>query len=169
MLTIILGVVVTILFIWVVCIICNNISPTIVASLGTSTIIAGILVGLFIPVSGYTEWKLENEIELISLSNTTAFGGEGLIYVSLSADNSYTYRYEIESEFGTETSKEYTTNTLVKKSIEEIEDSECETPMLKVYSRKGKKSIWTFALFSKEEHYVFYVPEGTISKEVKLS
>ena len=97
-----------------------------------------------------------------------ASGGTGALYVSLSADNAYTYRYEIDSEFGTDTSTEYETNTLVKENVEEIEDPNCKTPIIWKYQKKGKKSIWTFAFGNTKTKYVFYVPEGTISKEVKL-
>lgn len=119
-------------------------------------------------ISGFTEWQLIQETELISLSNDLASGGTGCVYVSLSADNAYTYRYEINSEFGTETSKEYKTATLVGADVEEIEDTNCNTPIVMVYKREGKMSFWTFGWLNTQIKYVFYVPEGTISKEVKL-
>ena len=121
------------------------------------------------PVSGYTEWELINETELITLSNGMASGGTGLIYVSLSTDSTYTYRYEINSEFGTETSKEYQTETLNGSNVIEVEDPNCKTPVIRIYQREGKRSIWTFGLFNTQYKYVFYVPEGTIYKEVKLN
>lgn len=40
--------------------------------------------------------------------------------------------------------------------------------IVRVYQREGKRTIWTFALGTEETKYIFYVPEGTISKEVKL-
>ena len=49
-----------------------------------------------------------------------------------------------------------------------LEDPNCQTPMLIEYERTAKKSIWTFGLLNSETAYVFNVPEGTISKEVKL-
>lgn len=107
--------------------------------------------------------------ELVSLSNSTISGGAGCIYVSLSADNSYTYRFEVDSMFGTESSKEYKTATIVNNdNVTELEDTNCQTPMLIEYERTAKKSIWTFGLLNSETAYVFNVPEGTISKEVKL-
>ena len=121
------------------------------------------------PVSGYTEWELINETELITLSNGMASGGTGLIYVSLSADSTYTYRYEIDSEFGTDTSKEYQTETLRGSNVIEVEDPNCKTPFIRIYQRDGKRSIWTFGWFNTQYKYVFYVPEGTIYKEVKLN
>lgn len=47
------------------------------------------------------------------------------------------------------------------------EDPNCEVPVLNKYKRKGKITIWTFEL-SSEAKYVFYVPEGTIQKDIKL-
>ena len=89
--------------------------------------------------------------------------------MTLSADNSYTCRYEINSEFGTETSKEYRTATLVNQDVEEIEDINCNRPIVMVYQREGKMSLWTFGWLNTQTKYVFYVPEGTIYKEVKLT
>lgn len=132
-------------------------------------IVFGVAIGLVIPVNGYTEWKLTEETELVTLSNGLASGGSGNIcYVSLSADNAYTYRYEIDSEFGTETGKTYKTQTLVGEDVEEVEDPDCEKAVVRVYEREGKMTLWTLASGTKETKYVFYVPEGTISKEVKL-
>lgn len=130
---------------------------------------SGINIGGSQPLSGYTEWKLINETELITLSNGIASGGTGLIYVSLSADSTYTYRYEIDSEFGTDTSKEYQTETLRGSNVIEVEDPNCKTPFIRIYQRDGKRSIWTFGWFNTQYKYVFYVPEGTIYKEVKLN
>ena len=118
----------------------EKIGPVIVAFI----LVGGFVLGLAVPV------------------------GTGLVYVSLSADNAYTYRYEIDSEFGTETGKTYKTQTLVGEDVEEVEDPNCKQAVVRVYQREGKKSIWTFAFWTKETKYIFYVPEGTISKEVKL-
>lgn len=123
----------------------------------------------FVPISGYYDWELAEETELVSLSNGLASGSKGFIYVSLTADNTYTYRYEIDSDFGTTTSKEYKTQTLVNENVEEIEDPNCTTPVIREYSQKAKRSIWTFALGQTNYKYIFYVPEGTISKDVKLN
>ncbi len=142
----------------------EKIGPVIVAFI----LVGGFVLGLAVPVSGYKEWRLTEETELVTLSNGLASGGTGLVYVSLSADNAYTYRYEIDSEFGTETGKTYKTQTLVGEDVEEVEDPNCKQAVVRVYQREGKKSIWTFAFWTKETKYIFYVPEGTISKEVKL-
>lgn len=133
--------------------------------LAAVTIITGITIGIFYPVK-YGEWELIKETELVSLSNSTVSEGGGAIYVSVSGENTYTYRYEISSGFGTETSKEYEVDT-VSENVIESEDVNCEVPVLREYVRKGKITIWTFGL-GKEKKYVFYVPKGTIQKDVKL-
>ena len=130
--------------------------------------------GLLGPASEYNDWELAEEIELVSLAENTVLDEKTNIYVYRLAENEYTYRYEIDSQFGTETSKEYEVKTLLIEedirhltTVEEIEDSNCEKPLLKVYKRKGKPTIWTFARGYENTKYVFYVPEGTIAKEVR--
>lgn len=133
--------------------------------LAAVSVLAGILIGIIVPVE-YKEWELVQETELVSLSNSVATTGGGFIYVSVSGENVYTYRHEIQSEFGTETSTEYKVDT-VSENVIESEDENCEGPVLRKYVRKGKMTIWTFGLGS-ETKYVFYVPKGTIQKEVNL-
>ena len=168
MLTIILGIVLAIVLTFVLSLLSDNIGCTTATGFFLVLLLGVIYMGVFSPISGYEEWELKQETELISLSNNVASGGNGIVYVSLSADNVYTYRYEINSEFGTETSREYRTVTLTGNGVEEIEDSNCEVPVIRVYRKEAKKTIWTFGLKS-ETKYVFYVPEGSISKEVKLN
>jgi len=54
------------------------------------------------------------------------------------------------------------------KNVEEVEDPNCEVPVIRVYRKVAKATIWTYGLYSKTK-YVFYVPEGTIYKEVNLN
>jgi len=131
------------------------------------TICASIAIGLRCPTK-FGEWELINETELIALSNNTVTEGGGFVYVAVSGENVYTYRYEISSEFGTDTSIEYETDT-ISGDVIESEDPNCEKPVLLEYERKAKITIWTFGLGQSETKYVFYVPEGTIQKEVKLN
>ena len=170
MLTIIIGIVLAVFIIKVSFEIPNYKIGALVVCLAIIGGFGSILVGLgAFHISGYTEWELIQETELISLKNDLVSGGVGRLYVTLSADNAYTYRYEINSEFGTETSKEYQTETLVNEDVEEIEDINCITPVVRVYQRDGKMSLWTFGWLNTQTKYIFYVPEGTIYKEVKLN
>lgn len=138
------------------------------SGLAAFVFIVGLFIGLFVPVSGNTDWYPTKRTELVSLSDSTVGGSKGFIYVSVSAANVYTFRYEIDSEFGTETSVEFKTATINGSNVVEVEDSAIKTPYLQVYERSGKKTIWTFALATTEYKYVFYVPVGSISREVKL-
>lgn len=165
MLTIIIGIILSIILTAILWEVSNSMSFL----LGVFGILISICFGLFFPFSGYKDWKLIKETKLVSLSNSTVSGGTGLVYVSLSADNSYTYRFEVDSTFGNKSSQKYKTATIVNdNNITEIEDSKCQEPILMEYKRTAKKSIWTFGLLSNETSYVFNVPEGTISKDIKL-
>lgn len=165
MLTIIIGIILSIILTAILWEVSNSMSFL----LGVFWILISICFGLFFPFSGYKDWKLIKETKLVSLSNSTVSGGTGLVYVSLSADNSYTYRFEVDSTFGNKSSKKYKTATIVNdNNITEIEDSKCQEPTLMEYKRTAKKSIWTFGLLSNETSYVFNVSEGTISKDIKL-
>lgn len=165
MLAILIGIGIAIVVIVIACISGDVGTAMPLTMLAAISVIAGVAIGLFYPVK-YGEWELVSETELVSLSNSTVTEGGGAIYVSVSGENTYTYRYEITSEFGTETSKEYEVRT-VSENVIESEDANCEVPVLRRYVRKGKVTIWTFGLGS-ETKYVFYVPEGTIQKDVKL-
>lgn len=107
-----------------------------------------------------------NEIELVSLSNDTLTldGERHLFYASRSPENVYTYRYEVQSEFATNSSKEYKLAT-ISGNVTEIEDPNCTKAVLRIY-KVSYSNIWDQ---SEEYEYVFYVPEGTISNEVQLS
>lgn len=171
MLTIIIGIIASVIVtIILLNIIKNDALCSFVSLCGFLEIILSVFLGLCVPFSGYNDWKLIKETELVSLSNASASGGTGFIYVSLSADNAYTYRFEVDSTFGTKSSKEYKTSTIINdyNEVIEIEDPACQKPMLMEYNRTAKKSIWTFGLLADETSYVFYVPEGTINKDIKL-
>lgn len=169
MLTIIIGIVLAIIFVLISIFYGKSEEfVKIMWSLAFLVVIAALMVGTILPINGCENWELVEETELITLSNDVASGGTGVVYVSLSAGNIYIYRYEIDSEFDTETSREYKIETLTGEDVEEIEDPNCEVPVIRVYQREAKRTVWTFACYA-ETKYVFYVPEGTISREIKLN
>ena len=127
------------------------------ASMTILILFSAIILGVFMPLNDYHDWELVEETVLAPHETS-----EGTKYVIVWANTAYTYRYEIESEHGTTTSNEYDTKVLTGQIVEEIEDAECEIPLLLKYEREAKSSIWTFGLNSKDTKYVFYVPEGTI-------
>ena len=143
------------------------------SDLSAILIIVAMIIEVFgaIPDEGYRsqykDWKLKKETELVSLSNRQSAKGGGAIFVSITTENVYTYRYEIDSKFGTETSKEYVVDT-VSGFVEEVEDIKCEMPLLMEYKSKFRVGFWRIAFPGEATQYIFYVPEGTIQKEISL-
>ena len=137
--------------------------------LGTLTVVFSIAFGLFVPLEGYEDKaKLIKETELVSLSNTVASEGHGgLFYVSVSANNVYTYRYEVDDEYNI-SGTSYKVG-LLDENVTEVESKDCKIPVLKVYERKAKKGLFTLSLFQNRTEYVFYVPEGSVVKEIFLN
>ena len=124
-----------------------------------------LLIGLFFPTK-FEERKLVKETELVPLSSSTVSGKD--VFVSISDEGTYFFRYEIDTEFGTETSTEYVTVSMpIDFAITESEDINCKTPVLLEYMTKSKVTIWTFGLGVGIVEYVFYVPTGTIQKDVQ--
>ena len=100
MLSIIIGAVIIVVLIFVG--IEFGINDTIFSVIFVVVVIGAGGIGLFYPAKGFTDWQLVKETELVTLSNSVASQGSGrMFYVSISADNVYSYRYEIESEFKT--------------------------------------------------------------------
>lgn len=129
---------------------------------------AGLLAGLTAPISGYTGWELFAEGEVKPLPDSTASGDSKSAYVSIGADGSYTYSAKITSEISTDFPKEYGVVIFGDEDVVVMEDADCQKPVVKIYTRQGRKSIWTFALFSQKKMHILNVPEGTILKEGKL-
>lgn len=133
-------------------------------------VFAAICLGLFLP-TGYKDEELVKEIELVSLSNSISTEGKGLIYVSITGENSYLYRYEVDSKYGTKTSKEYVVETISKKdgNIVEVEDPNCKKAVIQKFVKKSKITIWSFGFGESETTYIIYVPEGSIAKDISLN
>lgn len=132
-------------------------------------LVFGIVVGLVWPANEYTEPALKREVELVTLNNNiSSQGSGGLFYVSVSANNVYSYRYEVEDKYNLGGTS-YETATLTD-NVTEVESKDCKKPVLKIYEKKPIKNMWiSFSLLdSTIKEYVFYVPEGTIQKEIKL-
>ena len=105
----------------------------------------GIVIGVFFPISGYSESVFLKQIDIVGLRQ---FGEE------------YTYTYEVNRLITAEgDGVEYTSNTIKGENVKVIEDSRCESPVLRIYTKKPNKSIWTFALFGIDKEYVFYIPK----------
>lgn len=135
--------------------------------LGGVTAIASILIALFEPVAGFNEPELKEEIELVSLNNSVVSEGiGGLFYVSVTAENVYSYRIEVPNTSEKE-GKMYELKT-VKGNVKELE-TDTTKAVLRVYKAKPKRWLWTFAIGASETSYVFEVPYGSITHEIALS
>lgn len=131
----------------------------------TFIVFIGLLVSLS-PALGfgdsYNEPILTQEIELVSIKTSTEAQG---CYLHISPTNAYSYRYEITDDYNLG-GKNYKTKTITS-NVREVESKDCKKAVLKVYTRTPKKSIWFFSGKSIEEN-VFYVPEGTVIKDISL-
>ena len=128
-------------------------------------LVAGVLLGLFCNTGGYQPVQEIRTYELQSLTDRTASVGHGsLFYVSVGAENTFTFYVEVNSEFKTEGSKAYASRTISgEKDVTIIEEKKCAYPRLTIYQRKPIATLWSFAIWSDVTSYVFYVPEGTIA------
>lgn len=164
------GIIVAVIIFCITCMFVNNEDLILsIVCLMFASVIFGFVGGLFGDPIGYEEPVLVNEIELVSLNNTVSSeGGGNMFYVSVSASNVYTYRYEVKDKYNLG-GKSYETDTK-SDNVTEVESNECQKPVLKVYERKPIKKWWiSFSIGAKPiEEYVFYVPEGTIQKEISL-
>ncbi len=151
---------------------CNIPDKTIAAALTLIAIMCvalGIIVGVFEPVSGYGEPHVFSTTELVSLRDDTVSEGTGrLFYVSISGTNSYTYYMEVDSEYTSNFQKAYKSKTISGSNVTIIEDDSYTDAKLVTYVRYGNKSFWTFAANAKQYEYVFYVPTGTIARDITL-
>lgn len=132
-------------------------------------VLGGIITGCFVPVSGYEEAQIVSNTELVSLRDASVSEGTGgLFYVSVSGANSYTYYLEIDSTYASDSQKAYKSKTISNSNVIIVEDDSCTDARLVKYVKRGKKTFWTFAAGSNEYEYVFYVPAGTIARDVSL-
>ena len=132
-------------------------------------VISGFVAGIIEPVSGYGETQIVSTTELVSLRDDAVSEGTGrLFYVSVSGTNSYTYYVEVDSPYASNSQKAYKSNTISDSNVTIVEDNSYTDAKLVTYVRYGNKSFWTFALGAKQYEYVFYVPTGTIVRDVSL-
>ena len=129
---------------------------------------AGFGVGLLTKPLGYTDYQMINEVQLTSINDSVASVGSGRrVYVSVSAENVYSYYYEVISEFSIDGDTAYQSGAVIG-SVTVIENNSTEKPVLEIYEKHGKKSFLSFAVNSTKYHYVFRVPEGSVVHQVKL-
>lgn len=137
--------------------------------LAVACVILGFFGGITVPVSGYEEPQVDSITKLVSLrDDAVSEGSGGLLYVSISGTNSYTYYVEVDSPYASSNQKAYESNTISNSNVIIVEDESYTEANLITYVRYGKKSFWTFAVGIEQYSYVFYVPTGTIARGVSL-
>ena len=147
----------------------NEITSSLIIFVGIICLIGGVITGIIEPVSGYGEPEIVSTVELVSLRDETVSEGTGrLFYVSVSSSNSYTYYIEVDSSYASSSQKAYESKTISSGDVTIVEDDNATDAKLVKYVRHGKKSFWTFAVGAKQYEYVFYVPTGTIVRDVSL-
>lgn len=132
----------------------------------------GLLHGLYAPGTPF-EKTLVNQIQIVNLSDGMHISGGGnLFYVRVNSNNSYSYYYEVESEFKQlESEKSYRQGTVVGDSVTivEYEKDSDEKPALYKYESGTRGNFWTFAIDGKRYEYVFRVPKGTVVQNFELN
>ena len=127
------------------------------------------LIALLGNTNNYNEKALVSTQPLIALSDGVSSSGGGLFYVSISANNMFTYYTEVESEYTTENATSYVSRTVPGSLTVIVEEKNNTEPRLLVYEQTGKKSFWYFHVPRTITEYVFYVPEGTIQRNIALN
>ena len=131
------------------------------------------VVALLISTCGndtnYNEKTVVSTQPLIALSDGLSYSGSGLFYISISADNTFTYYAEVETEYTTENSNSYISKSVPGSMSVVVEEKNNTQPRLLVYKQTGKKSFWYFNVPPTITEYVFYVPVGTIQRNIILN
>ena len=135
--------------------------------LAVLVLVAGVVVGLFVPIVGYEETT--ETVELVSLNDGLASSGgtTGIWYVSIEADNHYTYYTEVDSKYAEGNAKAYK-SYVVSGNVTVIEDDSYTDAKLVTYTKKPKMTFWSFAFWFDEVEYVFYVPTGTVVRNISV-
>ena len=136
-------------------------------------IVAGAFLALGLGSSGRDIGReLVGQTELVSLSDGMSVSGSGgLFYVRVDSKNSYSYYYEIDSDYKqTSQEKSYKQGNVTGNDviIIEYENLEAEVPTLYVYHTGYVGNFWTFSIDCDKYEYVFRVPKGTILQQFQL-
>ena len=104
-----------------------------------------IVTALFIPVSGYQEPELIDEIQLTALSDNTDAKD---VFVRVMSNGECEYSVKEET---------------VKLQVAEVFEADVDEAVLKVYTKTPKCGIWTFGIGASRDVYKIIVPMGTAS------
>ena len=135
-----------------------------------------LLFGMYCLIIDVIPWKYEEgqkveEYELVSLRDEVSSVGEGnRRYISIYAENSYTYYLETEvpASYGEGTT--YKAYTISGRNVFIMEDDKyIDDAKLVKYVLKPKNRFWSSGIVADKFEYVFYVPEGSIVKNISLN
>lgn len=130
--------------------------------LGFTVLLSGI------PLQGFEAPTLYEEKELLQLKDVSETENvyfvdeynstDGTLFLKYAYDNSKIY--DIDHIF-------YEEKSVAWKYSKIFESKDCSKPILKVFVIKPKKGLFTFDILKiREYEYVFYVPEGTVIKNI---
>lgn len=113
------------------------------------------LIVLLLPVQGYQNYELTEQVELLPLSQKADL--ENGVYVAASQKGIYAYRYIDE-----DTSNVGKINTISRyRTVVEINPlKQGEKPTMYKYVSKPKRLWFTLAINAEKTKYVFYVPNA---------
>lgn len=130
-----------------------------IADVVQNVFLFGVILSIFVPISGYEEPVYYKQIELESF--TEEKNPEEEVFLK-QCGIIYTYKYKSPKIITLEDECDYEikNKTIIGADVEILKDANCTTPVLQIYRKKAKKSIWTFALWAEKEEYVFYIPKN---------
>lgn len=139
-------------------------------------VITGLIIAIYAGIVTSIDWKYEEgkkvEVyELVSLRDEVAsVGGGNWRYISIYAENSYTYYLETKVPESYGEGITYKSYTISGGNVFIMEDDKyIDNAKLVKYVSKPKNKFWTAVFVGDKVEYVFYVPEGSIVKSVSLN
>ena len=100
----------------------------------------------------------------------TSVGGGNWRYISIYAENAYTYYLETKVPEWYGEGSAYESYTISGENVVIMEDDKyINNAKLVKYVLKPKNKFWTAVLVPDKVKYVFYVPEGSIVKDISLN
>ena len=167
---IIIGLVMVVLLIWIEFRWDLNGMPVVIAII---VFFAGLILGLELPGTPY---EMTYQTPIVSLSDGMYVSGRmsgGLFpYVCVNTDNSYSYYYEVDSEYKQTGSERSYKQGIVRGNVTIIEydNTSGEIPALYMYESGAHGNFWTFSVDTPVGYkYVFRVPKGTVVQQFELN
>jgi len=115
-----------------------------------------IVVGITAPLSGYNEYNIREEINLLSIGVNKEKNTD--IYI-IELENGDKIYKSID-----ENGKEKLETYYKSMKVEIIEEENCEEPKLVHHFRPIKTSIFSLGMWTFGEKYIFYIPKGSMIK-----